>query len=205
MKLTERWQDPSSREGGAMLADHVVSAIRHHWWLYLLRGIAALLFGVLTIAWPGATVVLLMAFIAAYALVDGLLALMYAFQLRESFPRWWVLLVQGVISVAFGVLAFLNPTLSLAYIVISVCLWMLVASVAQFMLARVHREMGGSPVWGIVGGIVTLALAVAAVVFPGLTFAAVVALVAWFALVIGVISLVIAFRTRALAHRPVPA
>lgn len=188
-----------------MLADHVVSAIRHHWWLFLLRGIAALVFGVLTIAWPGATVVLLMAFIAAYALVDGLLALSYAFQMRASFPRWWVLLLQGLISVAFGVLAFLNPTLSLAYIVISVCLWMLVASLVQFMLARVQREMGGSPVWGIVGGIVTLALAVAAVVFPGLTIAAVVALVAWFALVIGVVSLVIAFRTRALAHGPVPA
>ena len=57
----------------------------------------------LTLVWPGATLVVLVAFIAAYALVDGIVALVYAFQLRPVFDRWWVLLVQGLIS---GVRAF---------------------------------------------------------------------------------------------------
>src|SRR5438128_12684446 len=108
-----------------MLPDHIAAAVRHHWWLFLLRGVAGVAFGVLTLAWPGATLLVLMAFIAAYALVDGIVALVYAFRLRPMFDRWWMLLVQGLISGAFGVLAFIYPTLSLAYIVGSGALWML--------------------------------------------------------------------------------
>jgi len=62
-----------------MIPAHIATAVQHHWWLFLLRGIAALAFGVLTLAWPGATLLVLMAFIAAYALVDGIVALVYAF------------------------------------------------------------------------------------------------------------------------------
>jgi uncharacterized membrane protein HdeD (DUF308 family) len=99
------------------------------------------------------------------------------------------------------VLAFLRPGLSLLYIVISVSLWMLVASIAQFMLARAQKHMGASPVWSTIGGILSLVLAVAAVAYPGLTVLSVVALIAWFALVIGVIQVVVAFRVRSLAGR----
>lgn len=116
-----------------------------------------------------------------------------------------VLLISGLISAAFGVLAFIYPGLSLAYLVLSVSLWMLFASYAQFMLARLHKKMGGSSTWGIVGGILTVALAVAAIAYPWLTIAAVVALVAWFALVLGVVSLVIAYRLRSLAQGPASA
>src|SRR3989449_643643 len=127
-----------------MLPDHIAAAVRHHWWLFLLRGVAGVAFGVLTLLWPGATLVVLMAFIAAYALVDGIVALVYAFRLRPLFDRWWMLLIQGVISAAFGVLAIFNPGLSVAYIVVSVALWMLVAGLVQLLLARVQKTMGGS-------------------------------------------------------------
>src|SRR6266576_1724984 len=107
-----------------MISAQIADAVRHHWWLFLLRGIAAIVFGVLTLLWPGATLVVLTAFIAAYALVDGIVTLVYAFRLRPLFDRWWMLLLQGVISAAFGVLAIFNPGLSVAYIVVSVALWM---------------------------------------------------------------------------------
>src|SRR2546430_15500994 len=142
-----------------MLPDHIAAAVRHHWWLFLLRGVAGVAFGVLTLLWPGATLVVLMAFIAAYALVDGIVALVYAFRLRPLFDRWWMLLVQGLISGTFGVLAFIYPTLSLAYIVVSVSLWMLMASIVQFLLARAQKAMGAAPGWSVLGGFLTLALA----------------------------------------------
>src|SRR5882762_5677662 len=81
-----------------MLPDQMATAVRHHWWLFLLRGIAALAFGVITLLQPGATLVVLMAFIIAYALVDGVVALVYAFRLRPMLDRWWMLLIQGVIT-----------------------------------------------------------------------------------------------------------
>ena len=187
-----------------MHTPRIGDAVRHHWWLFLLRGIAALAFGVLTLLWPGATLVVLTAFIAAYALVDGIVALMYAFRLRPLFNRWWVLLVQGLISAAFGVFAFINPGLSLAYIVISVALWMLFASIGLFMLGRAQRAMGTSATWSTVGAILSLALAIAAVVYPGVTLAGVLGLIAWFALVLGTVHLVVAFRVRAFARTMAP-
>src|SRR3989454_4693701 len=94
-----------------MLPDQIAAAVRHHWWLFLLRGIAAVAFGVITLLSPGATLLVLMAFIIAYALVDGIVALVYAFRLRPLFDRWWMLLIQGVISIAFGVFAIVQPGL----------------------------------------------------------------------------------------------
>lgn len=157
------------------------------------------MFGGLTLAWPSATVVVLTAFIAAYALVDGIVALVYAFRLRPVFDRWWTVLIHGLISGAFGVLALIYPALSLAYIVVSVSLWMLFASMAQFMLARAQKAMGASSGWSILGAILSLALAVAAIAYPGLTVATVVVLIAWFALAVGIVQLLVAFRVRSFA------
>jgi uncharacterized membrane protein HdeD (DUF308 family) len=181
-----------------MLPADIAAAVRHHWWLFLLRGVAGVAFGVLTLWWPGATLVVLMAFIAAYALVDGIVALVYAFRLRPLFDRWWMLLIQGVISAVFGVLAIFQPGLSVAYIVVSVALWMLVAGLVQLLLARGQKAMGGSGRWSVVGGILSLVLAAAAVVYPRVTVAAVLVLIAWFALAVGIVQLVVAFRVRSI-------
>jgi len=184
-----------------MIPEQIASAIRTHWWLFLLRGIAAIAFGLLTLAWPGATLALLVAFMGAYALVDGVVAVASALQLRRLFGRWWVVLVHGLVSAALGALMFLRPGLTLAFIVVSVSLWMFLAGVAQFMLARAQNAMGASSRWSVLGGILSIALALAALAFPGLTLAAVLALIAWFALVLGGVQVVVAFGARAFARR----
>jgi uncharacterized membrane protein HdeD (DUF308 family) len=188
-----------------MLTDQLAAAVRHHWWLFLLRGLAAIAFGVLVVMWPGATIVALTAFIAAYALVDGIVVLGSALRMRAFFDRWWVLLIQGLISVAFGVLAFMNPALSLLYVVIMVAAWMLFASIALFMLGQAQKVMGGSALLPTLGSIATLALAVVAVARPGATIAGVIALIAWFSLAIGIVNVAVAFRVRSLVKAVVPA
>jgi uncharacterized membrane protein HdeD (DUF308 family) len=179
----------------------ISGAVRSHWWLFLLRGILAITFGVLTLWWPGATLVVLMAFIAAYALVDGIVAIASAFQLRRSFNRWWIVLLHGVISAVFGVWAFVQPALSLWYIVISVSVWMVLASIAQFALAGVQRTLGGNSIWAVLGGVVSLFIAVAAIVYPHVAVAAVLALIAWLSLLGGALSLVVAFSIRSVGRR----
>ena len=107
-----------------------------------------------------------------------------------------MLLLYGLISLTFGVLTVVWPSLSLVYVVVSVSLWMLFASVAHFTLARIQKAMGVAPVWSILAGILSLALAVGAIVFPGLTVLTVIALIAWVALLLGALQLVVAFRLR---------
>src|SRR6267378_1495325 len=114
--------------------------------------------------------------------------------------HWWLFLLRGIAALSFGVLAFIYPTVSLAYIVVSVSLWMLLASIVQFLLARAQRAMGAAAGWSVLGGFLSLALAAAAVVYPRLTVTTVLALIAWFALVVGVVQLVVAFRVRSFAR-----
>jgi len=184
-----------------MLPTDISAAVRHHWWLFLVRGLLALAFGILTLGWPHATLVALTAFIAAYALFDGIVALVYAFRLRGMFSRWWVLLIQGLISAAFGVIAFIHPVLSLIFVVVWVAAWMVFAGVALFMLAGMQRRMGVSSMWSVIVGVLSLVLAIVAIAYPGLTLLTVLALIAWFALAIGIVQIVLAFRIRAVGRR----
>jgi len=188
-----------------MLPAEIASAARHHWWLFLVRGLLAIAFGILTLGWPHATLVALTAFIAAYALFDGVVAIVYALRLRAIFPRWWILLIQGLISAAFGVIAFIHPVLSLIFVVVWVAAWMVFGGAALFMLSGMQRRMGISSVWSTLAGILCVALAVAAIAYPGLTLLTVLALIAWFALGIGIVQIMLAFRVRAFARRLVVA
>jgi hypothetical protein len=68
----------------------MVHALAKNWWMLLLRGIAAIIFGVLGLTWPGMTLVTLILFYGAYVLVDGVLAIVVAITGGALMPRWWL-------------------------------------------------------------------------------------------------------------------
>ncbi len=76
------------------------------WWALVLRGLAAIAFGSLAFAWPGLTLTVLVFLFGAYALVDGALAIAAGIKSHPQTQRWWVLLVEGILSVIAGVMAF---------------------------------------------------------------------------------------------------
>ncbi len=80
-------------------APPMLHALARYWWLILLRGIAAIIFGVLAFIWPGITLVTLVLFYGAFALVDGVLALVHAFMGGNMGSRWWLALI-GVLGIA---------------------------------------------------------------------------------------------------------
>ena len=85
--------------GGAML----VHALAKNWWLVLLRGIVSVLFGIVAFIWPGLTLFTLVLFYGAFALVDGVIALVSAFGKHEGAPTWWLILV-GIAGIGAGAL-----------------------------------------------------------------------------------------------------
>ena len=78
-----------------------------NWWALLLRGIAAVLFGLAALFWPGLTLFVLIVFFGAYALVDGILAIVAG--IRGSEGRRWLLLAEGVLGVLAGLITFFWP------------------------------------------------------------------------------------------------
>src|SRR5256886_16261194 len=83
----------------------LLHALAKNWWLLLLRGICAILFGVLTFVWPGITLLTLVLLYGAFALVDGVLALAEAVMGGAPAPRWWLAL-GGLLGIAVGIPSF---------------------------------------------------------------------------------------------------
>lgn len=90
----------------------VVPTLSRNWWALALRGLAAIVFGVLAFALPGITLAALILLFGAYMLVDGVLAIFAAMRAARSESRWWLLLVEGVLGVLAGVVAFAVPSIT---------------------------------------------------------------------------------------------
>ena len=86
----------------------LLHALAKNWWLLLLRGIAAIAFGVLALAWPGLTLLTLILLYGAYALADGVLSIIAAITGSAPAGRWWLAIV-GLVGIAVGALTFMLP------------------------------------------------------------------------------------------------
>src|SRR5712691_9339895 len=82
---------------------------RRFWWMLAVRGVIAVLFGLAAIFWPRLTALVLVYLFGIYALLDGITAVFVALQERAVAARWWVLLIEGLVGVLFGILAFFSP------------------------------------------------------------------------------------------------
>ena len=150
-------------------------ALADRWWLVLLRGIAAIIFGIIALGWPTFTFVGLTMFWGIYALVDGVLALVGVFTGRGDgvAPRWWLVVV-GLAGILVGLYAFLFPVAAALILVLCIGAWALVVGLAEIIGAiALRKEIEGE--WRLVlSGLLTAAFGAALFVAPGvgvLTFA----------------------------------
>src|SRR5947208_2468777 len=114
------------------------STLAQSWWLLLLRGIIAIVFGVLALAWPQVTLVTLVLFYGAYALADGIIALAVAVT-REMPARWWLVLV-GVAGIGAGLLTFFYPGVTAILLVMFIGLWAVAHGLCEIVGAFQLRE-----------------------------------------------------------------
>src|SRR5258706_8633506 len=88
------------------------------WWVLALRGLIALLFGILALAWPSLTLLVLVALFAAYALICGIAALVGSVNNRKKDDDWWLILLLGLVSIGAGVIAVVHPDLTTLVLVL---------------------------------------------------------------------------------------
>ena len=110
------------------------------WWALVLRGILAILFGVLAFAWPAITLTALVFLFGAYALVDGAFSIIAGLKSHGEFKRWWLLLIQGILSVAAGVFAFVVPEMTALILLILIASWAIVSGAFQIGAAIQLRK-----------------------------------------------------------------
>ena len=110
------------------------------WWALVLRGIAAILFGVLAFMWPGITLTALVLLFGAYALVDGAFSIVAGIKSYGEQKRWWLLLIEGCLSVAAGVFAFIIPAMTALIILLLIASWAIVTGAFQIAAAIQLRK-----------------------------------------------------------------
>src|SRR5258707_5629613 len=149
------------RVGSAM-----VHALAKNWWLLLLRAIAAIIFGVIAFAWPGVTLLTLILFYGAFALVDGVLAIIAAITGGAPGPRWWLAIV-GLLGIAAGLLTILMPGLSALVLLFFIAGWAIATGVFQIIGAIQLRKEIDNELLLILGGIISVLFGIGVMRAPG--------------------------------------
>jgi uncharacterized membrane protein HdeD (DUF308 family) len=170
------------------------------WWMLALRGVVALLFGVLALVWPGLTLLWLVILFAAYALLVGVVSVIGAVRHRSSEKKWWLILLLGLASIGAGVIAILSPGLTALALVLVMGANALLVGVLDIAAAiRLRKAIQGE--WLLIlAGIASVVFGVLVLLFPGAGALALVWLISLHAIVIGVLLLALAFRARAWAR-----
>jgi uncharacterized membrane protein HdeD (DUF308 family) len=173
---------------------------RRTWWVFLIGGIASVVFGVLAFARPGLALFVLAIFFAAAILVDGAFNLVGAVQNRDK-DGWWLMLLIGLLGVLVGAYALLNPPLSIVAFLLIVAFQAFVLGAFLIMLgfkfrAATTREW----ILYLTGGLSVL-FSVLVVVRPAVGGVTIVYMIAAWAIIIGTLKIVFAMRVRNLADR----
>jgi uncharacterized membrane protein HdeD (DUF308 family) len=175
----------------------VLPVLSRNWWALALRGLAAILFGILAFAWPGITLFVLIIFFGAYMLVDGIFAIVAAVRAAGEQARWWLMLLEGILGVVVGLVTFFWPGLTALALLYLIAAWAIVTGIMEIAAAiRLRREMVGE--WALIlGGALSVLFGVLLVVIPAragllsLTW-----LIGAYAVVFGVLLVILAFRVR---------
>jgi uncharacterized membrane protein HdeD (DUF308 family) len=187
------------RHAGIGLGATMVHALAKNWWLLFLRGIAAIIFGVLALAWPGMTLLTLILFYGAFTLIDGVLAIIAAITGGAPTPRWWLAIV-GLLSIAAGLLAFLMPGLTAIVLLYFIAGWAIATGVFQTIGAIKLRKEIDNEWLLILGGIISVLFGVAMMVAPGAGALALVWVIGIYAVIIGVLLVALSIRLKKHAH-----
>lgn len=178
-----------------MTTDLIQTAYRRTWWALVLRGLLGIATGAVILWRPLESVAALALCIAVWAMFGGSVQIVQAIELRKVFGSWWVVLLGGLVSVAFGVAAiYFYPVLSLAYAVTWTAMWLLVTGTFAISDAIAQRKVGTPWGWTMVFGIVAIAMGAFAVITPPVTLAALMGVIAGFGVVGGVVHLIGAYR-----------
>jgi len=166
-----------------------------HWWVLLLRGIAAIVFGVLAFAWPGITIASLVILYGAYALVDGLFSIFAAISGGSPAPRWWLAVV-GIVGILAGLVAFAMPGMVAIYLVMFIGAWALVSGIFEIIGAiRLRKEIENE--WMLIlHGILTALFGLVLMAMPITGAVALVWVIGAYAIAAGVIMSALAFRLK---------
>jgi uncharacterized membrane protein HdeD (DUF308 family) len=183
------------------LAENLAETLSRSWWVLLLRGIVAILFGVLTFMQPGISLATLVLLFGAFAFADGVLGSWTAISHRKDTEHWWVLLLEGLLGIGVGALTVFNPAVTALVLLFYIAIWAIATGVLEIVIAiRLRQEIEGE--WTLVlAGLASVAFGVLMMASPGPGALAVLWLIGSYAIAFGLLIVLLAFKVRGVAKK----
>jgi len=170
------------------------------WWTYLVRGVIAVAFGVLAFLSPLWGLALLVALFGIWALMEGITSFLTGMRARATQRNWWVDILEAVVSIAAGVLALVFPALTAEILLYLIAAWAIVIGVFQVYLAIRIRDQIKGEFWLALAGAAAIVFGVATFLFPAASALSVVWLIGSFAIVFGLLLVILGWRLRRIAE-----
>jgi uncharacterized membrane protein HdeD (DUF308 family) len=183
--------------GGGLLALAPIEALTSNWWIFLVRGLLALVFGVLALVEPVAALTALVIVFGVWAFIDGISAL----ALAVTGWRSWQLAFAGIVGIGVGLLTFFRPGITAIGLYAAVSAWAIARGILEIVVAVEMRKRVGGEGWLVAAGVSSLLFGVLMIVLPVAGVLALAWLIGIYALAFGIMMLVLSLRLRQL-RRP---
>jgi len=176
----------------------LIETLKRHWWVPVIRGIAAIIFGIIAFTHPVMAAATLVLFFGAWILIDGIFRLVGAIGHRASDKDWGSDLIIGILGIIVGLLTFHAPGITALALVIYIAAWALMTGATEITLAiKMRREIKGE--WFLIlMGLASIIFAAFLLWNPLAGAAALIWIIAWYAVILGVLAIFFGFRLRSL-------
>jgi uncharacterized membrane protein HdeD (DUF308 family) len=188
--------DPNLRVAASPEDEPMIAVLARNWWAVGLRGVLAIVFGLIALFLPGATMLSLVLVFAAYVFVDGVFAIVSAVRAARQNERWGSLMLEGIVNIAAAAVAVLWPGITVLAFVFLVAFWAILTGILE-LVAAFRLEMRDGRGWLIFGGLVSLIYGALLIVAPMIGAVVLTWWLGAYALLFGVSLVVLAFRLRA--------
>jgi uncharacterized membrane protein HdeD (DUF308 family) len=166
--------------------------------MFLFRGIAAILFGILTLVWPKLSLAVLVLLFGIFAVISGITAVAAALRNTKE-QGWGFLLFEGILGILVGVVALVWPGITALAFLFLLAAWAIITGILELVAPLSFSMSGGRAVLMVLAGLVSVIFGILIAAQPAAGLLAVVWLIGVYAIVFGVMYIVVYFESRSLA------
>ena len=164
--------------------------------MFLLNGLAAILFGIMAFMWPGLTLLTLVLLFGIYSIADGLTAIGASLARSDTGRSWWQMLLLGVVSIGAGITAIAWPGISAVLLLYVIAAWAVIRGLCEIIAAIELRKVIDHEWMLILAGLASILLGAALVAQPAVGAVAVVWWIGAFACAHGIFMVLLAFKLK---------
>jgi uncharacterized membrane protein HdeD (DUF308 family) len=174
----------------------MVNVLARNWWALLIRGIAAVIFGILAFTMPGATLLVIGILFGAYAFVDGVFAIVAAIRAAQAHERWWPFVLEGIVGLAIAAITVYDVGITLLALYLTIAAWAFITGILEIAAAIQLRKTIANEWLLILAGLCSILFGVLMIWHPAAAALAIIYIIAAYACVFGIIMIALAFRLR---------